>query len=333
MNGNSGESAVVTQLLADLECWNAPQVRGTAITRLGGLGQAARPAVNALSKIATQQSGLSHLARVALDKILMSTPGHDAGRRAIQTTVKIETDTAPGLDVAGGKTYCRCNFCSKESLMTPANRRLTEKLSGRDRYYCTFCLRHRLNQRDSRHTLVLSFRGIIGYYYYAFHAMQKTPQMALSEIWDYVNLHVQVGQQNPLFIYDPETFLWFIDFTRVGATTRKMPIKDVLGTVGEIVLSFGLHENVKDIKPHKMYLKYEEAIHKFYHQRSRPANMRVLSPTLKLTGAAEYAPEKLARYDHTTTTVVAGNEKKRIPVDETRNFLPTVLHEALGKKY
>jgi hypothetical protein len=215
--------------------------------------------------------------------------------------------------------------------MTASSRRFTEKLSGPDRFYCTFCLRHRFNQRDSRHILILSYRGIIGYYYQAFYAMSKKVNMTISEIWDYVNLHAKVGTQNPLFLYDPESFLWFIDFTRVGSSPRKMPIKDVLGSAAEILMSFALHENIKDIKPHKMYLKYEEAILKFYRQRSRPANMRILSPTLRLTGAGEYSGEVLPKTGYPTTT--AANDSKRIPIDETRNFLPQVLNEAMCKKY
>ncbi|MFX8914790.1 hypothetical protein ABTM95_19320, partial [Acinetobacter baumannii] len=83
-------------------------------------------------------------------------------------------------------------------------------------------------------------------------------------------------------------------------------------------------ENVKDIKPHKMYLKYEEAILKFYHQRSRPANMRILSPTLKLTGASDYSGDKLAKDSYFATSTVVANDRKKIPIDETRNFLPQV---------
>lgn len=337
MNSDPTSSVEIARLIADLESWNAPAVREAAIAQIACLGVVHRPLVDALNRVVkdTPYSDIGKAALAAIDSMYVSSRIKRTGvsRRVMTTNVEITPDEAPGLEVASTKAYCRCNFCGKETLMTSASRRFTERLSGPDRFYCTFCLRHRLNQRDSRHTLILSYRGIIGYYYHAFYAMSKSVSMTISEIWDYVNLHAKIGTQNPLFLYDPESFLWFIDFTRVGSSARKMPIKDVLGTAAEILMAFALHENVKDIKPHKMYLKYEEAILKFYHQRSRPANMRILSPTLKLTGASDYSGDKLAKDSYFATSTVVANDRKKIPIDETRNFLPQVLHEALGKKY
>lgn len=334
MLDDSDEPVEIIELVADLETWNSHQVRFAAVEKLAKLGINSRLVIDALSRLAKESyNELGKSAAEAIDLIYMSGRMKASPARKVMTTqVHITPATGPGLEVECTKAYCRCNFCGKETLMTSASRRFTERLSGPERFYCTFCLRHRLNQKDARHTLVLSFRGIIGYYYNAFHLLSKNVHMTISEIWDHVHLHAQVGTQNPLFVYDPDSFLWFVDFTRVGNTTRKMPIKDVLGTVAEILLSFNLMDNVKDIKPSKMYLKYEEAILKFYHQRTRPANMRVLAPTLKLTGASDYAADKLAKETH-NTTVTPGNEKRRIPIDETRNFLPQVLHDALGKKY
>jgi hypothetical protein len=331
----SDNTVEIVGLVNDLESWNAHNVRLEAAKKLGKIGCYNKLAIDALQRAARDSyTELGRAAQESIDAIYLSGQMKKPvmKQRTLLTSVEITPEGGQGLEVESTKAFCWCNFCGKETIVNQATRRFTDKLSGPERFYCTFCLRHRLNQRDARHTLMLSFRGIIGYYYYAFYAQTKQVHMCVSEIVDYVNLHVQAGQQNPLFIYDPETFLWFVDFTRVGKSKRKLPIQDVLATVGEILLAFNLHDCVKDIKPHKMYLKYEEAIIKFYHQRHRPAGARVLSPTLFKTGASEYAAERLAKDSHWTTSTTTG-EKKKIDFEATRNFMPAQLHEAMGKKY
>lgn len=337
MSGDSASISEITKLIADLENWNSPKIREQAIAKISKLEIVHNSLVEALRRIAKDApySELGKSALNAIDSMYVSSKLKKSSilSKTMTTNVEIISDDGNGLEVASSNVYCRCNFCSKDTIMTSSSRRLTDRLSGPGRFYCAFCLRNKFNQRDSRHTLIMSYRGIIGYYYYAFYMMSKNINMTINEIWDYVNLHIKIGTQNPLFAYDPESFLWFIDFNRVGVAARKMPIKDILCTVAEMLMAFALHENVKDIKPHKMYLKYEEAILKFYHQRTRPVNMRILSPTLKLTGASEYSGEKPARDFFTHSTVTSGVERKKIPIDETRNFLPQILNEALGKKY
>lgn len=334
MSSDSTAPAEITRLIADLEAWNSTIVREAAIAKIATLNVINKPLIEALNRIAkeTPYSETGKAALSAIDSLYISSHMKKTAsipKKIITTNVEIISENSPGLEIPSAKVYCKCNFCGKETIKTAACRKFTERLSGPNKFYCTFCLRHKLNQRDSRHTLIMSYRGIIGYYYYAFYAMSKNTQMTISEIWDYINLHVCLGNQNPLFLYDPESFLWFIDFTRVGNSQRKMPIKDILGSVGEILMGFALHENIKDVKPHKMYLKYEEAILKFYQQRSRPVAMRILSPTLKSTGAGDYTTEKKETSFTSTTT----SERKKIPIDDTRNFLPQILHDAIGKKY
>jgi hypothetical protein len=334
VNSDRTPPGEIAQLIADLESWNPTKVREAAVAKINTLTILHQPIIEALSRVAKDSpySDLGKSALASIDTLYVSSrigKSHQP-KKMLATNVEIISEEGSGLEVTSAKAYCRCNFCNKETIMTSAKRRFTERLSGSDRFFCTFCLRHRLNQRDSRHTLIMSYRGIIGYYYYAFYALSKNVNMSISEIWDYVHLHASIGNQNPLFLYDPESFLWFIDFSRIGSSSRKMNIKDVLGTVAETLMAFALHENIKDVKPHKMYLKYEEAIVKFYHQRSRPSHMRVLSPTLKSTGANDQCIEKLGQTYHTAQPA---NERKKIPIEETRNFLPQILYDAVGRKY
>jgi hypothetical protein len=323
---------VIARLLHHLELPHNNAVRLEAARKLGEIKHASPAIIAALERHANAiWYEFSQVCRASLDSIRVATQLRKLQPRPkiLHASVKITAEESPGLTVADAKTWRKCNFCDKEVAVNPANIRYADRLSGPDKFFCNFCLRNRLNQKDSRHTLLLSFRGIIGYYYYSFYHFTK-PLMYITEIMDYIELHRQAGMQNPLFLYDHDSFMWFIDFTRVGQGRNKLPVEEILKTVTEILLTFSLQECVKDIRPYKLYAKYEEAIFKFYHQRSRPANMRVLSPTLKMTGAGEYAPEKLARESY--NSFVTANEKRRIPIDDTRNFTPDVLREALGKK-
>jgi len=331
-------TAEVTTLVNALQSWNSHAVRMEAATKLGKIGRYNKLALDALQIVARDHhyNELGKVAQESIDAIYLSTQMKKPAtrHRTMLTSVEVQVEGGDTLEIEAGKAWCKCNFCGKETEVNASVRRFTDKLSGPDRFYCCFCLRHRLNQRDARHTLALTFRGIIGYYYHAFYANSKQVHMTISEMWDYVNLHVQAGSQNPLFIYDPDTFLWFVDFTRVGKSRRKLPIEDILATISEVLLSFNLLDNVKDIKPHKLYLKYEEAVLKFYHQRTRPSGARILSPTLFKTGASDYAAERLAR-DLTglCNGTVVNNEKRRLDYESTRSFLPSVLKEAMGRKY
>ena len=326
---------IVSELVKDLESFNCHDVRKAAALRLGRLGHCDRLVIDSLQRLARDNhSELGKIAQESIDSIYLTDKMKKAAVRPkiMQTTVEITPEMGPGLEVETTRSFCKCNFCGKETVMTPGVRRFTEKLSGQNRFYCTFCLRHKLNHRDARNTLLLTFRGIIGYYYYSLYSLPKHVWMCISEIKDYINMHVEAGLQNPVFIYDPEAYLWFIDFNRIGNAKTKMPIQDVLATIGEILLAFDLQENVKDIKPHKVYHKYEEAILKFYHQRHRPVGSRVLAPTLVKTGAGDYAADKLAR-DLLTTTTASYDQKRKIPWEDTRNFTPAILNEGLGKKF
>src|SRR5690606_3477806 len=117
------------------------------------------------------------------------------------------------------------------------------------------------------------------------------------------------GLQNPIFRYDPETFCWFIDFSKVGRTKRKMPVETVLHTIIEQLACFNLYENVKECSPRKLYEKYQQAVMDFYQHRARHNGDRVFAPTLWGCDIPTRCP--------------AG--ARAIPVDILQNFQPAHL--------
>lgn len=212
---------------------------------------------------------------------------------------------------SGTRAWGQCNFCSKICMFHGGLKACCERVVGPNQLYCHFCIRNDLYQRYAKNTLILTFRGIIGYYYYCFHTC-KQPVMFMADLHDYVELHVHLGVQNPLFRYDPESFLWFIDFSKVGTGRRKMPVEYVLQTIVEILAGFNLYNNVRECSPFKMYDKYREAVMDFYNHRKRPPNQKILAPTLLATGIPFESNF---------------NSDKAIPQDLLRGFVPAMMVE------
>jgi hypothetical protein len=104
-----------------------------------------------------------------------------------------------------------------------------------------------------------------------------------------------------VFNYDPESFLWFIDFEKVGTMGRKIPIEEVHKTIANILSCFNLYETVPGFQMYKFFDKYKEAIDVFYSQRSRPEGHKILCPTFKACGVFE---------------------TKDLPFEKTREFTP-----------
>jgi len=178
----------------------------------------------------------------------------------------------------GLKVYCRCNFCEKMTMVNRHQQKFSDKLGGVDRFFCNFCIRNDYYHRCNNNVMVLTYRGILGYYYYSYYAAPKSPTMHLIDIQDYLELHVRIGVQNPIFRYDPETFCWFIDFSKIGK--RKMPVESVLQTIIEQLACFNLYENVREASPMKLYHKYQQAVMEFNQHRARTNGDKVFAPTL-----------------------------------------------------
>jgi hypothetical protein len=118
--------------------------------------------------------------------------------------------------------YRVCVFCDKIVRVTPSNFHSCTKLSN-GQFYCPFCLRHNHHHRSGHNILILSFRAIIGYYYYRFYHDKDSPWvMYVTDIQKWIDQHIKIGLQNPVFVYDPHTMLWFIDFNRLARTSTRL---------------------------------------------------------------------------------------------------------------
>jgi hypothetical protein len=170
-----------------------------------------------------------------------------------------------------GEISYQCAFCEKITTLDPPHRAMCKRLSD-DLFYCPFCLRHGFHHKSNRDVLILTWRGIFGYLYYSKYAI-RGGNLSLSEIGDVIRNHAIVGLKNPVFSYDPESYLWFIDFGRVGIGRKKLDLQDILTTTEEICSVFPVDST-------KVYLRFDPAIRKFFSHRYRPDDTKILCPTL-----------------------------------------------------
>lgn len=175
-----------------------------------------------------------------------------------------------------------CSFCNKTVKIHACNMKACENLTNNGSFYCPFCLRHSLNTKNSRDILTLSFRAVVGALYYGFYLGKTQPLRAIwfSELKDYIQNHIEVGLQNPLFSYDHETMLWLVNFSKVGRGKKKTSLDTVLITVSEMLNCFKLNKYFSEGNVQIHYAKYKEAIEKFYSHRTRPPDRKFLIPTL-----------------------------------------------------
>ena len=182
-----------------------------------------------------------------------------------------------------------CQFCNKIVTLDEEYRRMCERISDNS-FFCPFCIRHGFLSRSNCDVLMLSFRGLIGYYYHAYycHDTQEN-RMYLSEIRDLIEIHATTGLENPVFSYDPDTFMWFVDFSKVGRK-KKLSLDDILLTVESILDCFeqNTHFESQDFRD-----QFTKSIKKFYTNRCRPPHQKQLIPTLKGIGDPKLTDEEL----------------------------------------
>lgn len=180
-----------------------------------------------------------------------------------------------------------CDFCQKELIYQNP---FIKYFESNDNTFCPFCIRSGYHTKIRRNILIISFRSIISYYY-NWNYCQKTPTIYISQIKDAINQHAEVGLRHPAFNYDPETYLWFIDFAKIGTKKKQIPIETVLKNIIEIISCFNPYQYLKGFKSNAFYSKYAEAINEFYHKRYRPEGKRLCLPTL-IGCASEYKDVK-----------------------------------------
>lgn len=212
----------------------------------------------------------------------------------------------------GNKVYHRCSFCEKLTMVSPKQKQFSNFLASK--FHCFFCLRSNYYQKTNHNVMILSYKGIIGYYYYSyFIAPKTTSSMYGTDIEEYVKKHIQVGLMNPVFNYDPDTFSWFIDFSKVSK--KKIPIENIYKTIISQLAIFDLLENMPGISEKKFFDKIKDAVSQFYSKRTRVGNNNVFVPTF---------------LDCDIPFIV--NDVKPIPLELLQNFNPQNLDITWGNR-
>lgn len=177
-----------------------------------------------------------------------------------------------------------CVFCEKTVSIYQEEYDQTRAV-GHGGYFCPFCIRSGHHHKDALlHTMILSFRGVIGYYYWQLY-INPNRLIYLSEIETCLREHAQMGLQHPAFSYDPETLNWYIDFRLIGDTKHKFPIKTVHDNIDFILETFGMKKRVPQLNVQLFQDKFNKAITLYHEQRQRPKEKKLLCPTFVNCGS------------------------------------------------
>ena len=180
-----------------------------------------------------------------------------------------------------------CCFCGKKCQSIDENNKLREKMSGDEGFYCSFCIRNNYQNKGKKDVLILSFRSVFGFFYYNNYLMGIPHKLWLVEIQKYIDSHKETGLQNPLFVYDDDTMLWFVDFSRIGTTGKRQPLDEVHKTIVNIFACFNFYETAPELNVKSFFKKYKDSIDDFYARRYRPENRQMLIPTFNKCGLNE----------------------------------------------
>lgn len=211
-------------------------------------------------------------------------PGHNhhAPTTVVSEKIKANQVTFVELDsdnlCDGTKFYRSCNFCNKITTVTPYYWKLNESLVGEGKFYCCFCARNNFYTKTANNTMVLSLRGLIGYYYYSYYVIPKSSSMYNHELKEMIETHYTLGIQNPLFKYDQDTFCWFIDFSKIEK--KKILVDSINATIGGMIAAFNVYENLPGVSVYKYYNKFKDAVNLFHETRERMNGNFVFAPTL-----------------------------------------------------
>ena len=187
-------------------------------------------------------------------------------------------------------TICyECQFCNKIVLLDDDTHRMCECITGKHYFFCHFCIRHGFT--NDPYILMLSFRGIIGHYYYNHYLKNR---MYLSQIHDMIEMHKITGLMNPVFSYDSETYMWFVDFSKVGLGKNQLILDDVLSTMEPILECFELDDYLgSNFDPKDIIDQLMEAANKFYTDRYLPPFQKQIIPTIQGIGDPKPTDEEI----------------------------------------
>jgi len=193
------------------------------------------------------------------------------------TINKVRLDPIGRGDTISDEVCYKCCFCEKIICLDEHHRNLCETLSSSKEIFCPFCLRYGFSSKNRRNVFILTFRSIVGYYYHVFYKHPQHRKMFIPQINDYIGEHETAGLANPVFSYDRESMLWFIDFNRVGRGKNKLPFQTIETTLVDILACFQLKKY--GLNADAFQNNCHSAVWKFYTERKQPPH-RILSPTL-----------------------------------------------------
>lgn len=214
--------------------------------------------------------------------------------------------------MVGIKKVSLCNFCGK--MFVPTEREMIDNgFLGRGKIFCDFCLRNSYSEPDiAKNTLAISFKGLIGYFFFALSNTLKTNGLYSSDIREMIENHFKAGMSNHIFKYDPDTFTWFIDFSRVGE--KSIPLSNVVATVKMQLFALGCTEIFHKADMVRL-VRFVESEIKNFHRTRQMTSMPLLITPLD-AGVPACKP----------------GEPKSVPFDAIANFSLANLNER-QKKY
>jgi hypothetical protein len=195
--------------------------------------------------------------------------------------VKLEPIEQSHIKELAESFFIKCCFCEKRFKNNHDTAEFLIRLSGDQGFFCPFCIRNGFNTKNSRNILILSFRSLVGYCYLE-RGQVKDEKIISNQITKLVEKHKKIGLMNPIFYYDSETMLWFINFEKVGNTRKKVSIEEINQTIQKILECFLQQDSLSEVDIESVYQKYKKAIEIFYSKRRRPNKKRMLIPTLGL---------------------------------------------------
>jgi len=178
-----------------------------------------------------------------------------------------------------------CCFCEKKCHSEKQDTKFCQSICQESNFFCNFCIRHGFNYKRRKDVLILSFRPIFAQFYFCNYISSfASKKIYLSEIRDFIKIHQQVGLLNPIFAYDPQTMLWFVDFSKIGKKPKQLPLEEVYKTIINIISCFNTWETIVGLNVEAYFKKFKIAVDEFYKQRFRPKNKLILMPTLGKCG-------------------------------------------------
>lgn len=173
--------------------------------------------------------------------------------------------------------FYNCFFCNK-IVIDDVFCEMNKTLSGNN-LYCNHCLRMGFNKKNSKN-LIVSFKNIIAYYYYSFYISHgKKRTMWFSDIKNLINLHKKAGNRYPFMTYDEDTFLWFINFKKIGKNKKQIKLDNVKKALIDIAKCFEIEKHIHKFNFDKFIENIDEPIKNFYKSKC-PARKVILFPIL-----------------------------------------------------